>query len=148
MKIIIEKIDGESVLPIGFAKLPSFLVNFRSSSFSGIARFVPASGRPENCEGCEFEVEIAQDSITEFCIIEGIVTPSVEIMDATGSFKVCGVISSVMALTDPIGGQFTFVAVNDALFTLTNNDMSNLRPDVGTSVAFIVHDMSFWDEAI
>ena len=148
MKIFIEQIDNTSYMPLGYAKLPSFLVRFRSSAFSGVARLVPGSGLPEDCEGREFEVEIGQDSIAEFCVTKLTKNTGVTALGAAGSFSVQGVVSSVVTATEPIGNQFTYVDAGDAIFTLSLNDTGGIRPDVGACVAFIVKGISFWDEEV
>jgi hypothetical protein len=148
MKIFIDKIDRASVLAIGFAKLPSFLVHFSSTSFSGSARLVPGSGRLEDCEGHEFEVEIGQESVSEFCVTKPTKTTSVEALGTAGSFRVHGIVSYVLTTTEPIFNAFSDVTAGDAIFSLSLNDTGGLRLDVGTSVTFIVHGLSFWDEAI
>ncbi|MEN9865828.1 MAG: hypothetical protein RL748_1418 [Pseudomonadota bacterium] len=148
MKIFVSKIDSASVQLIGCAKLPSFLVDFRSSTFSGIGRLVPAFDYPEDCVGREFEVEIGQGSITEFCITDPATTTSIAALAVAGSFSVHGIVSFVETAAVPIENQFFHIAVDDAIFMLSLDDTGGLRPGVGSFVAFIVHDVSFWDEAI
>ena len=148
MEIFIHKIDCASGLAIGFAKLPSFLVNFSSSSFSGVARLVPASDRPEDCEGHVFDVEIGQESISEFCVTKPTKTTSIEALGTAGSYRVHGTVSFHITTSQPIANPSSIITAGDAIFSLSLNDMGGVRLDVGTSVSFIVHDLSFWDEAL
>jgi hypothetical protein len=148
MKIFIDKIDSASILEIGFAKYPSFLIHFRASAFSGGARFVPASDRPEDCEGHEFEVEIAQESISEFCVTKPTKTTSIEALGMAGSYRVHGTVSFYITTIESIANPSIKITAGEAIFILSLNDMGGVRLDVGTSVSFIVHDLSFWDEAL
>jgi hypothetical protein len=88
MIILIDEIDSESFLPIGNTNLPSFVAKFRSTYFDGIARFVPASGLPQNCVGHEFGAEICHESVTDFQIVTEGAVPEIASLDRTSSFRV------------------------------------------------------------
>lgn len=148
MKITIDEIDSKSLQLIGFANLPSFIVHFRASTFDGIARFVPACDAPNECAGRQFTVEIAQESITDFRVLELPRDASIESLAAAGSFRVFGTVSFVLTPLEPVDSRFTFVRAGDATFTLGTHDTCGIQPDVGSWVTFIVDGMSFWDEAI
>lgn len=131
--------------PLGYTGLPSFVVKFHSSGFDGVARFVPATGLSQDCVGHEFGVEIAQDSVTDFQIIAGGAVPEIVYLDKLGSFRVRG---AVRGVPRPNGGQTITVAVGEAYFTLTLDDIGQIPANVGDTVMFTVHDLSLWDEVI
>ncbi|MBD8655261.1 hypothetical protein IFT68_06425 [Oxalobacteraceae sp. CFBP 13730] len=145
MIIFIDEIDSESCFPLGYTNLPSFIAKFKSAEFEGVARFVPASGLPQDCAGHEFGVEIAQDSITDFQIVSGGAGSAIEPLSMTGSFRVRG---KVRGSSGPAGRETTTVAVGEAFFTLTPDDVGQLRPAIGDTVIFILHGLSLWDEVI
>jgi hypothetical protein len=62
--IVIDSIDRYSSALLGSIPTPSFKVRFSSQTFGGTARLVPASGIADTKMGSEFEVEIAQESVT------------------------------------------------------------------------------------
>jgi hypothetical protein len=147
MNVVIDDIES-AVKLIGFMKMPSYRVNFSSAIFGGIARFVPASGVPEQCMGSEFSVEIAQESVTNFRILNDPVSEGIDSTGEEGCFHVRGIVHAVMDCSEPPGNRITYAAVGDAIFTLTLDDTGGLRPNEGTAVEFIAHDISLWDDAI
>ena len=147
MNIVIDAIES-TVKLIGFTKMPSYRVHFNSAIFEGIARFVPASGVPDQCKGSQFGVEIGQEYVTNFRILN---IPNLEQIDSTGEdgcFHVRGVVHAVMDCSEPPGNCITYVAVGDAIFTLTLDDSGGVKPNEGTVVEFIAHDISLWDDEI
>jgi len=148
MEIIVRQIDTTSIQLIGAARLPSYLIHFSSPMFSGIARFVPASDVPVGCEGQKFEVEIAQDAVTEFQLPERQMDARIDQLDSAGSFRVHGVVTNVLALTESPVSRWTIVTAGDATFTLTPEDTFEQVLQIGAHVSFVAHCLSFWDEAI
>jgi hypothetical protein len=147
MNIVIDTIES-TVKLIGFTKMPSFRIHFNSAIFGGIARFVPASGIPDQCKGSLFSVEICQEYVTDFRILDQANLARVDSTGEDGCFHVCGAIHAVMDCSEPVGNRITYVAVGDAIFTLTLADTRGLKPNEGTVVDFIVHDISLWDDEI
>jgi hypothetical protein len=72
----------------------------------------------------------------------------VEPLLTPGDFKVHGTVCHVSFPPEPVGNRITYVQAGDAEFFLTLQDIGDLRPETGTTVEFIVHDLSMWDEAI
>ncbi|MEN9866574.1 MAG: hypothetical protein RL748_2164 [Pseudomonadota bacterium] len=147
MNIVIDTIESTAKL-IGFTNMPSFRVHFSSAVFKGIARFVPASGTSDQCKGSQFGVEICQEYVTDFRILD---SPNLARIDSTGEdgcFHVCGAIHAVMDCSELAGNRITYAAVGDAIFTLTLADTCGLKPNEGTVVEFIAHDISLWDDEI
>lgn len=147
MKILVDKVYSDSAQPIGFAKLPSFQVHFQSDLFSGLARFVPASGECGGCEGGEFEVELDQDSVTDFRLREG-ADLSIEALAEPGAFGVIARVRDIVQSNDEAVGQYFHVANGDVVFTLSEDDIGASIPPVGALVSFTVKGLSLWDEAI
>lgn len=147
MNIVIDTIESTVEL-IGFTKMPSFSVRFHSAGFEGIARFVPASGTSDQCKGSQFGVEICQEYVTDFRILDSFNLAKVDPTGEDGCFHVCGTIHAVMDCSEPAGSRITYVAVGDAIFTLTLADTGGLKPNEGSVVEFIAHDISLWDDEI
>lgn len=146
--IVIDGIDKDSFALRGFTPTPSFRVRFTSQTFGGTARLVPASELADVKTGSEFEVEIAQESVTGFGVTEKSGGIGVEPLLPLGDFKVCGTVRDVWFPAEPVGNRITCVQVGDADFCLTLQDIGDLRPEIGATVEFIVHDLSMWDEAL
>jgi hypothetical protein len=53
-----------------------------------------------------------------------------------------------MDCSELAGNRITYAAVGDAIFTLTLADTCGLKPNEGTVVEFIAHDISLWDDEI
>jgi hypothetical protein len=147
MKVSINSIDASSEKPLGYTPMPSFLVHFQGTAFSGVARLVPASGLPTNCVGAEFDTEIAQESISDFQVVES-TDPTVSYLGQPGVFKVLGRVVGVSPVTEPQGGFIVTVVVNDAFFMLTHADLDFKRPEVGAMVEFTTRELALWDEVI
>jgi hypothetical protein len=146
--IVIDSIDRYSSALRGSTPTPSFKVRFSSQTFGGTARLVPASGIADAKIGTEFEVEIAQESVTGFRVSEMPATLGVEPLSTPGDFKVRGTVRHVSFPSEPVGNRITYVQAGDAEFFLTLQDIGDLRPEMETTVEFIVHDLLMWDEAI
>jgi len=107
MIIFIDKIDSKLFLPLGYTNLPSFVVQFGSACFDGVARFVPASGLHLDCAGHEFGVEIGQESVTDFQIVVGGAVPAIEPLDKAGSSECaakCGEFQGLQGADNDCGG--------------------------------------------
>ena len=98
--------------------------------------------------GSEFDVEIAQESVSEFRLSEKSGNVCVEPILPLGDFKVRGIVRYLSLPSEPVGNQITYVQADEADFCLALKDIRDLRPAVGTTVEFIVHDLSMWDTAI
>jgi hypothetical protein len=128
--------------------MASFVVRFRSTPFNGTARLIAARDIVDVQPGSHFVVEIAQESVSEFKVDKEPGIQRVRPLSQEGDFHVRGVVCSVAHPSQPAGNRVTYVAVADAQFCLSLQDIGDLRPEVGTAVDFIVHDLSLWDEAI
>jgi hypothetical protein len=146
--IVIDCIDKDSFALRGFTPTPSFRVRFSSQTFGGTARLVPASELADVKTDSEFEVEIAQESVTGFRITEMSGSIGVEPLLPLGDFKVRGTVRYVSFPSEPVGNRITYVQAGDADFCLALQDIGDSRPETGTTVEFIVHDLSLWDEAL
>jgi hypothetical protein len=146
--IVIDSIDRDSSALRGFTPTPSFKVRFSSNMFGGTARLVPSSGLADAKTGDEFDVELAQESVTGFRVSEVSGTLGIEPLLPLGDFKVRGTVRHVSFPSEPVGNRITYVQVGDAEFCLTLQDIGDLRTETGTTVEFVVHDLSMWDEAI
>ena len=148
MRITIETIDTASEQKLGHMQVPSFLVHFRSSVVNGQARFVPAERKYQRSANRVFDVEINQESVTGFRLVEreelreGVVS-----LPEPGAFRVRGVVSSVLPISETEGNVLVSVDAGGALFHLERADLCNSIPSEGDAVAFDVHEVSLWDEA-
>ena len=97
--------------------------------------------------GDEFIVELAHESVTDFNVTAGMVQPSVACAIVPGDFKVVG---EVCFLDSAASGAIcgAYIAVGDATFALTLEEMGGVAPSIGTMVEFVAHEVSMWDEAI
>jgi len=109
---------------------------------------VPASELADLKTGSEFEVEIAQESVTGFGVTEKSGGIGVDPLLPPGDFKVRGTVRDVWFPSEPVGNRITCVQVGDAHFCLALQDIGDSRPEIGATVEFIVHDLSMWDEAL
>lgn len=148
MHIVIHSIDKNSLSLRGFTPTPSFSVKFSSQPFSGTARLVPAVEISDVKTGSEFQVEIAQESVTGFRLSEMSGDVYVEPILPLGDFKVRGIVRYLAFPSEPVGNRITYIQAGEADFCLALEDIGDLRPEVGTIVEFIVHDLSLWDYAI
>jgi hypothetical protein len=147
LKIAIDEIDAASSKLLGYTPLPSFLVKFHGSTIKGVARLVPASGIADAGPGDEFVVELAHEAVSNFAVLNRDVPPSIVSTSAAGDFKVIGPVS-FLSKTASQDIQGVYVAVGDASFALTLEEMGGVLPSIGTMVEFVVHDVSMWDEVI
>jgi hypothetical protein len=148
MRITIERIDTSAMETRGYMQLPSFPVHFRSTTVSGNARFIPASSELQQCVGQSFDVEINQEAVTEFEVSKcGGVDEAVVALPEQAAFRVHGVVTSVIQLSEPEGEQVITVKAKEAFFTLTQADVRDTQLSTGEVVSFVVHEVSLWDEA-
>lgn len=135
------------MLPIGCMRMPSYLVQFRAQSISGTARFVPSLECPQHCVGQTFDVEVNQESVTDFEVLVCAQMAAITALTTPGDYLVHGTVTSVFH-QEPQGAFLVGIVAGDAHFTLSSCEtgLSNLTK--GNAVAFIAHDLSFWDEAI
>lgn len=148
MRIVIHSIDTNSLSLRGVTPTPSFSVKFSSQPFSGTARLVPAVEISDVKTGAEFQVEIAQESVTGFRLSEMSGDVYVEPILPLGDFQVRGIVRFLLFPAEPVGNRITYIQAGEADFCLALKDIGDLRPEVGTIVEFIVHDLSLWDYAI
>lgn len=148
MRIVITSIDTDSLRLRGFTPTPSYGVQFSSQTFSGTARLVPAAELADVKEGAEFEVELAQESVTECRLSAMAGSTGVEPILPLGDFAVRGIVRYLSFPSEQAGNRITYVQAGDAVFCLALEDLRDFRPEVGTTVEFIVHDLSMWDQAI
>lgn len=148
MHIVIHNIDNDSSALRGFSRMESYRVRFSSQTFSGTARLVPACDLAEIKPGADYEVEIAQESVTDFSVADISANIGVEPLSPPGDFRVRGTVRHVDFPSEPVGNRITYVQVCDAEFSLALQDIGDLRPEIGTAVEFTVRDVSMWDEAL
>ena len=79
---------------------------------------MPASELADVKTGSEFEVEIAQESVTGFGVTEKSGGIGVEPLLPLGDFKVRGTVRDVWFPSEPVGNRITCVQVGDADFCL------------------------------
>ena len=144
MRITIQRLDEKSMLPIGNMLIPSYLVHFESSFVNGQARFVPALFDFVGCIGQTFDVEVNQDSVSDFILSKHSQDQHTVVAQfESGSFLVRGLVSAAYPENDLI-----VVTANEVNFTLTNRDFGDIKPCIGDEVSFIAHGVSLWDVAI
>ena len=148
MHIVIDSIEPDSFELRGFTPHPSFRVRFHSQAVSGSARLVPASGMPDAGPGSEFDVEIAQKSVSAFRVCERHGSPRIQPLAHHGDFQVSGVVCLVVHPSEPPGNRITHVEAAGALFVLDLKDIGDDRPEAGACVEFIAHDVALWDDVI
>lgn len=148
MKITIEDIDSASMRPIGHSQYPSFVARFRSVPFSGVARLVPAVDDPKDCVGLELGVEITQGSVTDFQVIGLPAIVGADALETPASFKVCGILESQSPPSETGEGRYAFIAVGEASFCLSEEEMGGMWPEPESIVSFVAHDVTLWDEAL
>lgn len=149
MRITIERIDVNTMKPLGYTQLPSFSATFSSSIVRGAARFVPASGNSRGCSGESFDVEIGQERVSGLKRVEHkSLSESVVALPEPGAFHICGTVASIVAIAEPPGNSVVTVMARGAVFTLSGEDLAETMLSLGERVAFTVHEMSLWDEAI
>lgn len=74
---------------------------------------------------------------------EGIVA-----LDEAEAFQVFGTVTAVMPPGEPSDSVILSVASGEAIFTLDRFDLGDTKLFVGDKVAFVVHELSLWDEAV
>lgn len=149
MRIIIDSLDLSDEKRIGFMSMPSYAASFSSKLVSGTARFVPASDTPMLCVGQVFDVEVSQEKISEFEVLQSsAISESVAMRPQANGFIVHGVVSSIESVSEPPGQQCIVVVAGEAGFFLSRTEIGNIDLSVGDAVRFIAHDVALWDEAI
>ncbi len=149
MRITVTSIDTGSQVRLGSMQMPSFAAHFESPNVSGSAWFVPASGQGSDYVGQTLDVEISQEAVTQFALeVDRSSAPCVEPASAPRTYRVVGVVTSVVPLEEPAGEAIFTVSVGDAAFTLERDDLGHARPAEGMKVSFLAHELSLWDEAI
>jgi hypothetical protein len=149
MRIIIDGLDPSDEKRIGFTSMPSYAASFSSSLVSGTARFVPASDTPMLCVGEVFDVEVSQEMISEFEVLQSSsILESVAMRPQANGFIVHGVVSSIEPINEPPGQQCIVVVAGEAHFFLSRTEIGDIDLSVGDAVRFIAHDVALWDAAI
>lgn len=147
MKIFIDGIEFEKPKPLGFTNMTSYPAHFRSSTFHGWARFVPADEDLEQYLNKAIEVEIAHERVDELRTSadrKHLIAPLSEAF----SYHVRGEVKTIVNHSEPSGNSTTYVVAGEAAFALSLADLGNLRPHEGDTVEFDVHGLSLWDESI
>lgn len=149
MYITIEAINTDAVQALGCMQVPSFRTRFSSSAIEGWARFVPANGDPDACVGKSFYVEIDHERVTDLKRVDyNTFNEGVVALDESEAFQVFGTVTAVMPLGEPSDNVILSVASGEAIFTLDRFDLGDTKLFVGDKVAFVVHELSLWDEAV
>jgi len=149
MRIIIENIDPNSMKPLGYTQLPSFSAEFSSPVVKAVARFVPASGNARGCSGESFDVEIDQERVSGLERVEhDSPSESVVALPEPGAFRIHGTVTSIVPIAEPPGNSVVTVLARGAAFTLSGGELAGKLLSLGERVAFTVHEVSLWDEAI
>ena len=149
MRITIESIDTESMQKLGYMQVPSFLVKYRSSTCTSEARLVPAHSDVQQCLGQVYEVEVNQESVSDFSVVVGNTSrEAIVAMSERTALRVTGVVTSIMQISEPPGEQMITVRAEDAFFTLSRADTGFAMLSVGDKISFVAHEVSLWDEEI
>lgn len=127
--------------------MESYPVQFKSTTFQGLARFVPAGENPETYIKQEIYVEIAHESIVGLRISEN-KQHQVMPLAKKFSYQVRGEVDAINYHSEPIGNRTTYIVSGDVVFALSLADIGDLRPNKGEAVEFEVYGLSFWDESI
>ena len=111
---------------------------------------MPASGDGHGWISQSLEVELNQEKVSGVAILEssGLLTPSKTALPQFASFRVRGLVGLVTPIAQPEGEQVITVQAGEALFTLTKTELGGAKVIEGVPIAFTVHDLSLWDEAI
>ncbi len=148
LKITIEDIQLNDVQPLGYMRLPSYAVLFQSSLVSGWARFVPARDNPLGYVGETLQVEVNQESTSQFVhsstASEALVTP----LATLGDYRIRGTIASIDSISDPPDGFTVVISVGETAFCLSHLDIDRRNLSVGATIEFTAHEVSLWDEEI
>lgn len=150
MRVTIENINPHEERRLGCTQLPSFPTEFISSVVTGTAWFVPASGDGHGWIGQALEVEINQEKVSGFEILKSpvLAAPPITALPQFATFRVRGLVGLVTPIAQPEGEQMITVQAGEALFTFTKLELGGAKIIEGIPVAFTVHDLSLWDEAI
>lgn len=148
MLITITNVDEKAPRLIGFTRLLGFPVEFSAATTSGTATFVPASGQPDGLLGQSFHVEIDQEVVSNLRIVGADVQEEFSSLGESGSFRVCGVVSTVVPLSEPAGAEIISVTASEVMITISKDDLGEVRPSKGDKLMFTVREVSLWDEAI
>ena len=147
MKIYINAINSSKSEAIGYTKMASYQVHFKSLGFEGWARFVPFDENPEAYVHQCLEVEIGYESITGLCVCEYQQQKVVPLAERF-SYHVCGEVRTVIQHSEPVGNRTIYVVAGDADFALDFAVIGNLKPIEGDMVEFDIHGLSLWDEML
>jgi hypothetical protein len=149
MRIIVTSIEAGPQVRLGTTQLPAFPAHFKSEGFAGSAWFVPASGQGADYIGQTLDVEISQEAVSQFALEDDREDEvGVEPASTSRTYKVVGLVTSIVPLEEPPGEAIFTVSIGDAEFTLARSELGHVLPAKGSKVSFIAHDLSLWDEAI
>jgi hypothetical protein len=148
MLITITRVDAKVPRQVGFTRMLGFPVEFSAGTTSGTAIFVPASGQSDGLLGQSFHVEIDQEVVSDLRIVGADAQEEFSSLGERGSFRVCGVVSTVVPLSEPTGAEIISVTASDAMITISKDDLGEARPSKGDKLMFTVREVSLWDEAI
>ncbi len=154
MLITIDRIIPGEERTLGYMRYPSVLVGFTSSVMTGSAWFVPASDDRQGIVGQSFGVEINQESVSAFKVVEQSEDQSHSVipLPIRSCFQVCGIVTSVdvfnMAYKNPEYDPVIQIRVGDAHFFTTKAACGLDVPTNGQTVIFNANELSLWDEAL
>ena len=147
MKIFIDIVDEAKPEAIGFTKMPSYPVHFKSLGFEGWAKFVPFGENAEGYLNQELEVEIGYKRIVGLRVCQRR-QQKVEPLTERFSYHVCGEVTTITHHSEPPGNRTMYVSVGDADFALNCADIGNLEASKGDMLEFEIHGLALWDEMI
>jgi hypothetical protein len=142
LKIEIISIDRDKTIPVGTNEALGFRGHFRSPLVSGVAIFVPYSGRQEELVGGKtIWVETGQESVSNFMVVPSDDVPRIEALSEPGDYAVVG--TTVTNIGD---AQFDIVVGENLYFAVDNDETGGIVPKVGQRVSFTIHGLSLWGE--
>jgi hypothetical protein len=147
MQIFIDIVSAVKPEAIGYTKMPSYPVHFKSLGFEGWAKFVPFGENPKDYLNKELEVEIAYESIVGLHLCQRRQQKVVPLSKRFG-YHVCGEVITISHHSEPAGNRTIYVSAGDADFALNFSDIGNLEASKGDMLEFEVHGLALWDEMI
>jgi len=150
MRVVIESLNRDEVRHIGFTPMPAYRVVFSSGTLRAGAWFVPAAEDVSTLVGQTGDVELNQERVSALTRVSPsepcghVFSP----MPEFGCFQVRGQVVSATPRSELGGEPFAFVRAADAYIALVSNELAGLGLTEGDCVAFCMHDVSLWDEAL
>ena len=150
MRVLIESLDRDEVRHIGFTPMPAYRVVFSAGTLRAGAWFVPSAEDASTFVGQTCDVEVNHERVSALMHLspskpcQHMFVPMAEF----GCFQVRGKVISATPKNDLGGEPFAFVRAADAHIGLGSDDLAGVDLTEGDCVAFCVHDVSLWDEAL